>query len=115
MGMESFALVPLPNCPLALYPHVQTVPSFFRKIEWLAPPAISIMPARPFAFATESCTKVPSPNCPPLLSPQTQSVPLFYRIKECNDPAATLIMFVRLDTCIAYFLVLLVPSPKSPL
>src|SRR6266446_3846546 len=68
--------VPLPNCPRALFPQAQTVPSLFSARLCSAPPAIAVTPLSPLTCAgVLLLVNVPLPNCPEPFNPQAQTVP----------------------------------------
>ena len=82
-------MVPLPNCPYVLFPHVQTVPSDFKATVCQNPPATLIASLRLLTYTgTLLSVAVPSPNCPYILFPHVQTVPVVFMAIECNPPAA---------------------------
>src|SRR5207247_3315543 len=81
-GVLLVVFVPLPNCPLTLYPQAQTVPSLFSGRPWHPPPAMSVTPLSPcIPPAVLSSLYVPLPSSPPPWYPHAHTLPSLFDSK----------------------------------
>src|ERR1041384_944159 len=119
-GLEAFAFVPLPSCPLPFAPQASTVPSGpLMANEDPLPAAIAVISAAPLTWTGVSLwVFVPSPSWPLPFAPQAHTVPSDLRARVCVVPAAIAVTpepLPRPDVCTGAACPKNVPSPSCPL
>ena len=94
-------VVPSPNSPALLLPHVQTVPvpapvpSSLSATEKAAPAVIAVTPVSPTTWTGKKrFSWVPSPSCPEVFWPHAQTVWSGRTASEWLSPAAITVTFV---------------------
>ena len=105
-GTKLFTVLPLPSCPLELYPHPASTPSEHMTRQWPSPTdsEVMVLPASTPLMTTATGTMLEVglvlliPNRPWLLLPQAANMPSAHKARPLELPAAISITLLPAST-----------------